>query len=152
MTVRLVIGSDHGGFQAKEQLKKFLQSSGHEVTDFGCYSTEAVDYPDIALLVAESVSRKEFEKGVLLDGFGGAVAMAANKVPGVRAVCAWDGISARLAAGHDDANVLCLGGKTHGELALFDIVKAFFSTPFEGGRHERRLAKVDAIERKYRGA
>ncbi len=149
--MNLVIGSDHAGFEAKERLKKFLQAQGHAVTDFGCYSTEAVDYPDIAQLVGESVARGEFERGVLLDGFGGAVAFAANKVPGVRAVCAYDIVSARFSAAHENANVLCVGGKTHGELALQEILKAFLSTPFEGGRHERRLAKVLSIESKYGG-
>ena len=147
--MKLVIGSDHGGFEAKEKLKKFLQGLGHEVTDFGCYSLEAVDYPDIAQLVGEAVARREFDKGVLLDGFGGAVALAANKVRGVRAVCAYDSLSARFSAAHDDANVVCVGGKTHGEIALQEILKVFFSTPFEGGRHERRLAKVAAIEDRF---
>lgn len=144
--MRLVIGSDHGGFEAKERLKKFLLAQGHDVTDFGCHSLEAVDYPDIAQLVAEAVSAGQFQKGLLLDGFGGAVCMAANKVRGCRAVSCYDVVSARLAAGHDDANVACLGGKTHGELALQEIAKAFLDTPFEGGRHERRLAKVAALE------
>ncbi|MEK7746533.1 MAG: RpiB/LacA/LacB family sugar-phosphate isomerase [Elusimicrobiota bacterium] len=147
--MRLVIGSDHGGFEAKEKLKKFLQGLGHEVTDFGCYSAEAVDYPDIAQLVGEAVSRREFDKGVLLDGFGGAVALAANKVRGVRAVCAYDSVSARFSAAHDDANVVCVGGKTHGEIALQEILKVFLATPFEGGRHERRLAKVAAHEDRF---
>jgi len=147
--MRLVIGSDHAGFEAKERLKKSLLAQGHDVTDFGCYSTEAVDYPDVALLVGEAVAKREFEKGVLLDGFSGAVCLAANKVPGVRAVAAYDLVSARFAAAHEDANVLCLGGKTHGELALQEMAKAFLATPFEGGRHERRLAKVAAIEAKY---
>ena len=147
--MRLVIGSDHGGFEAKEKLKKFLQGLGHDVTDFGCYSAEAVDYPDIAQLVGEAVSRREFDKGVLLDGFGGAVALAANKVRGVRAVCAYDSLSARFSAAHDDANVVCVGGKTHGELALQEILKVFLATPFEGGRHERRVAKVAAIEGRF---
>lgn len=147
--MRLVIGSDHGGFEAKERLKKFLLAQGHDVSDFGCYSTEAVDYPDVAQLVAEAVARGEFQKGLLLDGFGGAVCFVANKVPGIRAVCGYDIFSAKLAAGHDDANVLCLGGKTHGELALQEISKAFLATAFEGGRHERRLAKVQLLEKKY---
>ncbi|MEI8192186.1 MAG: RpiB/LacA/LacB family sugar-phosphate isomerase [candidate division NC10 bacterium] len=146
--MKLVIGSDHDGSEAKGKHQKLLQGLAHEVSDFGCYSAEAVDYPDIAQLVAEAVARGEFDKGVLLDGFGGAVCMAANKVRGARAVCAYDLISARFAAAHDDANVLCLGGKTHGELALAEIAKLFFPTPFEGGRHERRLAKVAAIEGK----
>lgn len=147
--MRLVIGSDHGGFEAKERLKKFLLAQGHDVADFGCYSTEAVDYPDVAQLVGEAVARGEHEKGLLLDGFGGAVCFVANKIPGIRAVCGYDIFSARLAAGHDDANILCLGGKTHGELALQEISKAFLSTQFEGGRHERRLAKVQLLEKKY---
>lgn len=147
--MKLVIGSDHAGFEAKAKVVKFLQGLGHEVTDFGCYSPEAVDYPDVAQLVAEAVSHGEFDKGVLMDGFGGAVCMAANKVKGARAVCAYDIVSARFAAAHEDANVVCVGGKTHGELALQEILKAFFSTEFEGGRHERRLAKVAAIEGKH---
>ena len=147
--MKIVIGSDHGGFAAKEFLKSRLLKKGLDVSDFGCYSAEAVDYPDVALLVAEAVSRREFDKGVLLDGFGGAVALAANKVPGVRAVAAHDSLSARFAAAHEDANILCLGGKTHGEAALAEIADVFFATPFEGERHERRLAKIEAIERKY---
>lgn len=147
--MKLVIGSDHGGFHAKEFAKAWLQKAGHDVSDFGCYSAEAVDYPDVALLVGEAVAKKEFDKGVLLDGFGGAVALAANKIPGVRAVGAYNSVSARFAAQHDDANILCLGGKTHGEAAIAEILQVFFSTPFEGGRHERRLAKIADIERKY---
>lgn len=144
--MKLVIGSDHGGFEAKEKLKKFLQGLGHDVTDFGCHSLEAVDYPDIAQLVAEAAASGLFEKGILMDGFGGAVCMVANKIRGCRAVSCYDVVSAKLAAGHDDANVACLGGKTHGELALQEIAKAFLETKFEGGRHERRLQKVAALE------
>jgi len=144
--VKVVIGSDHGGFAAKAFVKKTIQALGHEVTDYGCHSADAVDYPDVAQLVAEAVVRGEFEKGVLIDGFGGAVCMAANKVLGARAVAAYDSVSARFAAQHDDANVLCLGGKTHGELIHAEILKTFFTTPFEGGRHSGRLAKVHAIE------
>ena len=147
--MKIVIGSDHGGFAAKDYVKKVIQKLGHEVSDFGCHSPESVDYPDIAQLVAEAVVRGDFEKGVLVDGFGGAVALAANKVPGVRAVAAYDSVSARFAAAHDDANILCLGGKTHGELVLNEILQVFFTTRFEGGRHEGRLAKIAGIEKKY---
>jgi ribose 5-phosphate isomerase B len=147
--MKIVIGSDHGGFAAKEFVKKSIQKLGHEVSDFGCHSPESVDYPDVAQLVAEAVVRGDFQKGVLIDGFGGAVALAANKVPGVRAVAAYDTVSARFAAAHDDANVLCLGGKTQGELVLAEILSVFFSTRFEGGRHEGRLAKIAGIEKKY---
>lgn len=147
--MKLVIGSDHGGFAAKEKAKAFLQKLGHEVADFGCYSTESVDYPDVAQLVSEAVARGEYERGVLVDGFGGAVALASNKVKGARAVAAYDAVSARLAMEHDDANVLCLGGMTHGELAIQEILKVFFASRYEGGRHDRRLAKIAAIEAKY---
>lgn len=144
--MKIVVGSDHGGFGAKDFVKKTIQKMGHEVADFGCHSAESVDYPDVAQLVAEAVVRREYDRGVLIDGFGGAVCMAANKVLGARAVAAYDSVSARFAAQHDDANVLCLGGKTHGELVLAEILKVFFTTPFEGGRHEGRLQKVRAIE------
>lgn len=144
--MKVVVGSDHGGFAAKAFVVKTIQSLGHEVVDFGCHSAESVDYPDVAQLVAEAVVRREFDKGVLIDGFGGAVCMAANKVLGARAVAAYDSVSARMAAQHDDANVLCIGGKSHGELIHAEILKVFFGTPFEGGRHEGRLQKVHAIE------
>ncbi len=147
--MKIVVGSDHGGFAAKAFVIKAIQALGHEVADFGCHSTEAVDYPDVAALVAEAVVARSYDKGVLIDGFGGAVCLAANKVPGCRAVAAYDSVSARFAAQHDDANVLCLGGKTRGELVLAEILKVFFTTPFEGGRHEGRLAKIAAIERRY---
>lgn len=144
--MKIVIGSDHGGFGAKAFVIKTVQSLGHEVVDFGCHSTEAVDYPDIAQLVGAAVAAGEFDKGILLDGFGGAVCMAANKIRGVRAIAAHDSISARFAAQHDDANVLCLGGKTQGELTLGEVLRVFFATKFEGGRHEGRLSKVRALE------
>jgi ribose 5-phosphate isomerase B len=147
--MKLVIGSDHGGFDAKEKIKKFLQESGHAVTDFGCYSPDAVDYPDIAMLVAEAVLRHEYDRGVLVDGTGGGMTLAANKIPGVRAVCAYNELTGRFASEHDDANLLCLGGKTVGDLVLIETVKAWVNTPFGGGRHARRLAKIADIEKKY---
>jgi len=146
--MRLVIGADHAGFEAKEKLKKFLQGLGHEVMDFGCYSLEPVDFPDIALLVGEAVRKKEFDRAVLVDGFNGAMPLAANKVHGIRAVAAYDIISARFAAAHEDCNVLCLGGKTHGELALQEMLKAWLDTPFEGGKYQKRLDKITAIEQR----
>ncbi|OGR41640.1 MAG: hypothetical protein A2X35_12235 [Elusimicrobia bacterium GWA2_61_42] len=146
--MKLVIGADHAGFEAKEKIKKFLQGLGHEVMDFGCYSTEPVDFPDIALLVSEAVRKKEFDRAVLVDGFNGAMPLAANKVHGIRAVAAYDIISARFASAHEDCNVLCLGGKTHGELALQEMLKAWLNTPFEGGKYQKRLDKIMAIEQR----
>ena len=146
--MRIVIGSDHAGFEAKEKMKKFIQSLGHDVMDFGCYSAEPVDFPDIAMLVGDAVRKKEFEKGVLIDGFNGAMPLAANKISGIRAVGAYDIISARFAAAHEDCNVLCLGGKTHGELALQEMIKVWLNTPFEGGKYQKRLDKITAIEQR----
>jgi ribose 5-phosphate isomerase B len=146
--MRIVIGADHAGFEAKEKIKKFMMGLGHDVTDFGCYSAEPVDFPDIALLVGDAVRKKEFDKGVLIDGFNGAMPLAANKVPGIRAVGAYDIISARFAAAHEDCNMLCLGGKTHGELALQEMVRVWLNTPFEGGKYQKRLDKITAMEQR----
>jgi ribose 5-phosphate isomerase B len=147
--MRIVIGSDHAGFEAKEKIKKFLQALGYEITDFGCYSADPVDFTDIAMLVGEAIKNKEFEKAILIDGFGGAMPLAANKIHGIRAVCAYDIMSARFAAAHENCNILCLGGKTHGELALQEIIKTWLNTPFEGGKYQKRLDKITAIENKY---
>jgi ribose 5-phosphate isomerase B len=147
--MNIVIGSDHGGFELKEQVKGFLQEQGHNVIDFGTYSEEACDYTDYALLVAEAVSKGEYEKGVLIDGTGGGVCLTANKVKGIRAVIAYNNLTGAYASEHDDCNVLCLGGKMIGSLAAFDIVKYWINTPFGGGRHQRRLSKIDEIEKRY---
>lgn len=147
--MKIVIGCDHAGFEAKEKIKKFLQTSGYDVIDFGCYSTDPVDFTDIAMLVGEAIRNREFEKGILIDGFGGAMPLAANKIHGIRAVCAYDIISARFASAHENCNILCLGGKTHGELALQEIIKTWLNTPFEGGKYQKRLDKITAIENKY---
>ncbi|PIS47841.1 MAG: ribose-5-phosphate isomerase [Elusimicrobia bacterium CG08_land_8_20_14_0_20_51_18] len=147
--MKIVIGSDHAGFEAKEKLKKFIQTLGHDVADFGCYSADPVDFTDVAMLVGEAVKNREFDRAVLIDGFGGAMPLAANKIHGIRAVCAYDIISARFASAHEDCNVICVGGKTHGELALQEIIKTWFNTPFEGGKYQKRLDKIVAIESKY---
>ncbi len=147
--MNIAIGSDHGGFQLKEYLKKFLQKESHSVTDFGCYSEEPVDYPDIAFLVAESVKDRKYEKGILVDGTGGGMTLAANKVKGIRAVCAYNEMTGAFASEHDDANILCLGGKMLGELLAGKIAELFLETPFGGARHQRRLDKISEIEKKY---
>lgn len=147
--MNIVIGSDHSGFSLKEKLKKFLQGLGHNIFDFGCYSEEAVDWPDIAFLVSEAVVKKDYEKGILIDGTGGAMPLAANKVPGIRAVCAYNELTGKFASEHDDANILCLGARMIGDLAAQEIVKVWLETKYAGGRHQRRLDKVEAIEKKY---
>jgi len=147
--MNILIGSDHSGFKLKEILKKFLQGLGHTVFDFGCYSEEAVDWPDIALLVAEAIAKKDYERGILIDGTGGAMPLAANKVPGIRAIGAYNELTAKFAAEHDDANILCLGAKMIGDLENQEIVKVWLATSYAGGRHQRRLDKVAGIEKKY---
>lgn len=157
----IVIGSDHGGFQLKEDIKKFLQTEDYNVVDFGTYSEDACDYPDYALLVGEAVARGEFKKGILIDGTGGGVCLAANKIYGIRAVTAYNSLTGAYASEHDDCNILCLGGKMIGTLAARDIVIKWIKTPFggmsassggrstAGGRHLRRLDKIKEIEKKY---
>ncbi len=147
--MNIALGSDHGGFALKEHLKKYLREKGHNVFDFGCYTADSVDYPDIAFLVAEAVAAKRYEKGILIDGTGGGMTLAANKVKGIRAVCAYNELTGKFASEHDDANILCLGGKMVGELLAEKIVDAYIETPFGEGRHRRRLDKIAEIEKKF---
>ena len=148
--MNIVIGSDHSGFQLKEKLKKFLQQLGHNVFDFGCYSEESVDWPDIALLVAEAIKDKKYDRGILINGTGGAMPIAANKVPGIRAVCVYNELTARIAIEHNDANIICIGARMLGDLAVQEIIKVLLETKFSGDeRHIRRLNKVQEIEKKY---
>ena len=147
--MEIVIGSDHGGFEMKEKIKKFLQILGHTVVDFGCYSEESVDYPDIALLVGEVIREGKYQKGILIDGTGGGMSIAANKIPDIRAVCAYNELTGKFASEHDDCNILCLGARMIGDLEAQEIVKVWLETQYAGGRHQRRLDKVADIERKY---
>jgi len=147
--MRIAIGSDHAGFEMKEEIKKFLVKEGYEVKDFGCYSKDSVDFPDIALLLCESIRKGECEKGILLDGTGGGMTLAANKIKGIRAVCVYNEMTARYASEHDDCNVLCFGAKMVGDLLAKEMVKLWLNTPFGGGRHQRRLDKVKKIEDMY---
>ncbi len=145
----IVIGSDHGGFKLKEEIKIYLQDRGYNIVDFGTYEEESCDYPDYALLVAQAILDGEYKKGILFDGTGGGVCLTANKVKGVRAVTAYNRLTGSYASEHDDCNVLCLGGKMLGELVARDIVDAWLDTPFGEGRHQRRLNKVEDVEEKY---
>jgi ribose 5-phosphate isomerase B len=143
----VALGADHAGFSLKQDLKKWLVSEGHTVLDVGTHSSESVDYPDFAAAVARSVSAREAAFGLLVCGTGIGMAISANKVAGVRAAVCGDVETARLSRQHNDLNVLALAGRsTPPELAV-GIVRAWLETPFEGGRHERRLAKVAGLER-----
>ena len=148
--MKLAIGADHGGLEMKEFLKKYLESRGVEVADMGCYSPESVDYPDIALEVARQVTTGGAEKGILVCGTGIGIAISANKVPGIRAALCHDHFTARMAAAHNNANILCLGGRTTGPEIAREMEDVWLDTSFEGGRHERRVAKMHAVESMFR--
>ena len=151
LKVRTVaIGADHGGFKLKEQLKGFLTELGLQVRDFGTNSTDAVDYPDFAHAVAKAVGAKQADAGILIDGAGIGSAMAANKVPGVRAAACYSTGLAKNSREHNGANVMTLGsGQTSFEEAKA-IIEAFFTTDITEDRHKHRVGKIDSIDREYR--
>ncbi len=142
--MRIAIGSDHAGFRYKERLVTLLRSWEHDVTDFGTHSEEPVDYPLVIRPVAVAVARGEYERGVVLGGSGNGEAIVANRVPGVRCTLCWNVESARYARQHNDANVLSLGERLVPEAQLEEIVRVWMTTPFEGGRHLRRINLIDA--------
>lgn len=146
---RIALGADHGGFEMKEEIKRVLTDLGHDFQDFGTHSTDAVDYPDYAHLVARAVARGACSLGIVVDGAGIGSCMAANKVPGVRAAMCYDEASARNSREHNGANVLTLGGKMISSEAMRKIVTAWLSTELTEDRHKRRVEKIDAIERDY---
>jgi len=144
--MRIALGSDHAGFAEKEKLKSLFSDLGIEYFDLGTTSEESVDYPDYAKKVAEQVAHGNVDQGVLVCGSGTGMAISANKVPGVRAAVAWSEETAKLARQHNDANVLAIGARTTPEGDIPKIVKAWFGTAFEGGRHAKRVAKIEALE------
>lgn len=142
----VAIGADHGGFELKEQLKAYLRDWGYQVLDLGTDSTQAVDYPDFAEAVGKAVASSDAWLGVVLDSAGIGSSIAANKVPGVRAALCYDRATARNSREHNDANVLTLGAKLIAPEAAREIVALWLSTPFAGGRHQRRVDKIRRIE------
>ena len=145
---KIIIGSDHGGFELKEILKDYLTGLGLEFDDVGTHSTESVDYPDFAYAVAEKVRKDAGLLGVIIDGAGVGSAMAANKVRGIRAASCQDTYTARNSRLHNNANVLTLGSRSLGIDVVKEIVKVWLETQFEGGRHKTRVDKIMAIEKK----
>jgi len=143
---RIAIGSDHAGFDLKEHLVALLRREGHEVLDHGTHSTESCDYPPICAAVGRSVRDGEAEFGIVLGGSGQGEQLAANKVHGVRAALCNDLYTARMARSHNDANVLSMGGRVVGTGLAEEILATFMSTPFEGGRHARRVEQLMQIE------
>lgn len=146
MIKKIALGADHAGFEEKEKLKKTLDELGVAYEDLGAFSTDSVDYPDLAEKVGEAVAKGEVEQGILVCGSGIGVAIAANKVRGVRAAQAWNAETARLAREHNDANVLTIGARVIPEAEIPAIVKAWFAADFAGGRHEKRVEKITALE------
>ena len=141
--MKLALGSDHAGFLYKEKIREYLESLGHTVTDFGTHSEVAVDYPLFIRPVAEAVARGECERGIVLGGSGNGEAITANRVPRIRCALCWNEDSARLARQHNDANMLSLGQRMVDLKLALQIVEIWLSTPFEGGRHQRRIELID---------
>jgi ribose 5-phosphate isomerase B len=144
--VRVAIGSDHAGFHLKQHLAKTLRDLGHEVVDKGTHSDAAVDYPPICAAVARAVASGEVERGIVLGGSGQGEQMVANKVRGVRAALCNDLYTARMSRAHNDANVLAIGARIVAPQLADEIMTMFLTTPFDGGRHERRVAQIAEIE------
>lgn len=147
--MKIAVGCDHGAFELKQEIIKFLESENHEVKDFGTYTKDSCDYPDIALPVAEAVAAKEYEFGILVCGTGIGIGIAANKVPGIRAALCSDTFSAHATREHNNANILTMGQRVVGGGLALDIVKTFITSKFEGDRHQNRIDKITAIEEKY---
>ncbi len=145
----VAFGSDHGGFQLKEQLKKYAEGLGYKVLDVGTSNEEPCDYPDFAYAVAKSVSTGEAWRGVMIDGAGIGSCVVANKVPGVKAACCHNEFVARNAREHNDTNVLTLGSRVVGSEVCKEILKIWLETWFSGGRHKQRVEKIDEVEKRF---
>ena len=142
--MKIAIGADHAGFRYKEILKAALTARGHVVVDHGTHSAAAIDYPPIMNAVAQSVARHECERGIVLGGSGNGEAIVANRVRGIRCTVAWSVESAQAGRAHNDSNVLALGERFIAEAQLLPILDTWLTTPFEGGRHKRRIDLIDA--------
>jgi ribose 5-phosphate isomerase B len=145
--MKIALGADHAGFELKQKVKARLEQQGHQVDDEGTVSTESVDYPDFAKKVAELVAHKQAELGVLVCGSGVGMAIAANKVPGIRAANVSTEYEAEKSREHNDANVVSIGARILNDQQAFTIVDTFLKTPFAGGRHQRRVDKIAEIEK-----
>lgn len=139
----IIIGCDHAAFGLKETIREHLMQQGCTVEDAGAFGPESVDYPDIAHEVADRVASGEFERGILMCGTGIGMSIAANRHPGVRAALCHDLFGAKMSRRHNDANILVMGGRVTGDILALEIVKVWLETPFEGGRHQRRLDKLN---------
>ncbi|MEQ8840544.1 MAG: ribose 5-phosphate isomerase B [Acidimicrobiales bacterium] len=143
--MRIAVGSDHAGFHLKQSLAQHLRDEGHDVVDCGTHSEDRVDYPDFGAAVGRSVASGEADGGLCVCGSGIGIAIAANKIAGVRAATVHDATSARLSREHNDANVICVGERLTGPQVAVDALDAWLGATFEGGRHTARVAKLDAL-------
>jgi ribose 5-phosphate isomerase B len=144
--MRIAVGSDHRGFEAKQQIKAIVTQMGHECVDVGTNDNHPVDYPDQAFQAATAVANKQADLAILVCATGLGMSIAANKVRGIRAALCHDELSAHISRDHNDANVLCISGDQTGEVVLRKIVEVWLSTEFSGGRHLRRVKKIEAME------
>lgn len=148
MTKPIALAADHGGFSLKEEVRAHLDELGIPYKDFGCFNGESCDYPDMALPACDAVVSGECDKALLFCGTGVGISMSANKVKGIRACCCSDAFSAEYTRRHNDANALCMGGRVVGPGLACQLVDLFLNTPFEGGRHQRRIDKLMRIEQR----
>jgi ribose 5-phosphate isomerase B len=144
--MKVIIGSDHAGFAAKQGLVAALRKLGHSVTDAGTEGTESVDYPDFAIQVGRAVVENEAERGILVCGTGIGMCMTANKIRGVRAAVVSDAFTAEMSRRHNDANVLCLGARVQSQEKMEELARIFLEAPFDGGRHAGRVQKIKNLE------
>ena len=144
--MKIAVGSDHRGFEAKELIKAIITEGGHECIDFGTNDNNPVDYPDLAFAAATAVSTEKVDRAILVCATGLGMSIAANKIKGIRAALCHDELSAQISRDHNDANVLCLSGDQIGQVLLRKIVEVWLDTEFSGGRHLRRVNKITAIE------
>ncbi|WP_456457374.1 ribose 5-phosphate isomerase B [Thermovibrio sp.] len=145
--MKIALACDHGGFSLKEVIKSYLEELSIEYIDYGTYSEESVDYPDFAYRAAKAIVEGEADRGIFICGTGIGISIAANKVRGIRAALCYNVYAAEMSRRHNDANVLCLGGRVLGTELAKRIVKAWLETSFEGGRHQRRIDKISKIEK-----
>ncbi len=143
--MKIAIASDHGGFALKQNVIMYLEAEGHEVSDLGCYSEESVDYPQFGRSCAQAVARHNADRGIVICGSGIGISIAANKVKGIRCALCTSVEMAKLSRQHNNANMLALGGRLTELADALDIVRAWLTTEFEGGRHERRVAQLDEM-------
>ena len=146
--MRIAVGADQGSYELKQPIVDFLVDQDHEVSDLGIHRLESVDYPDVAETVARAVAAGEADRGIVICGTGIGVSLAANKMRGIRAALCTDCYMARMAREHNDAQILCLGGRVVGQGLALDIVQVFLTSEFQGGRHARRVDKIMALQGK----